>query len=138
MTPESSKTNPKKSGKRTVIEKTSEKKRRSSLKVPKPTQPTISLGKNIPKQIDQETIEKSRQLLKKFINRKYGTLYLDIFLLFALSIAFGIILSFDEIILGLIFIIFAVICCGITSYFYYSDVKRDIDLTLKDLEIILK
>ena len=78
------------------------------------------------------------EAINNFKKHKYGALYLDIFLLFSLSIALSIFLYFLNNVLGELFLVFALLCCIFISYSYYSDVNADIDKVVKDLEILIK
>ena len=89
------------------------------------------------KDIEQSKIEEGKKLIKEYISKKYWSLFLDLFLLFAISIAYGIVLFLTESYVGQIFLIFAIICCIMISINQYRDMKRDIDVALSDLEIIM-
>jgi len=89
-------------------------------------------------EIDEVKLEAGKRLIKEFIGRKHWTLYLDIFLIFAISMSYGFVLYSQENLLGQAFIIFAIICCTITSINHYRDMKEDIEVALKDLDFILR
>lgn len=88
--------------------------------------------------LDDNEMEAGQKIIKEYIGGKYWSLYLDIYLLFSVSISYGIVLYLTDNSSGIVFIIFAIICCVITSIYSYRDVKKDIGLVLKDLEIMLK
>jgi len=83
-------------------------------------------------------LEAGKEIIRKFIGKKYWSLYLDIFLLFAISMAYSIVLFFTEQIVGELFFIFAIICCTIISINQYQDMKGDIETALSDLDLIFK
>lgn len=89
-------------------------------------------------EIDEVKLEAGKKLIKEFIGRKHWNLYLDIFLIFAISIGYGFVLYFQENLLGQVFIIFAIICCTLSSMNQYKDMKEDIEVALKDLDFILR
>ncbi|WP_455391420.1 hypothetical protein [[Eubacterium] cellulosolvens] len=88
--------------------------------------------------VSPSDLETGRKLVKQFISGKYWDLYLDIYLMFSLSVGYGIILYFTLDFLGEIFLVFAIICCILISAIHYTNMKQDIDMALKDLELILK
>ncbi len=87
---------------------------------------------------NEDQFEAGKRLIEKFMGGKYWALYVDIFLLFSVSIAYGVVLYLNESLLGLIFLVFTAICCTMTSLNYYSEVKDEINVTLKDVELLLR
>lgn len=86
---------------------------------------------------DNEILKKKEELMNKFLKNKFGSLYLDNFLLFALSLTYGFFLYiFTTPQIGFTFIIFIIICCSIISWVNYHDLIEDIDSVIKDLEIL--
>lgn len=83
-------------------------------------------------------LEEKKEILYKVISRNYWNLYLDIFLLFALSIAYGVVLFYTDLYLGIIYIVFAIIFCILISMTYYFELEREMNVVLKDLEGLLK
>jgi len=83
-------------------------------------------------------LEEKKAILNKVINRNYWNLYLDIFLLFALSISYGVVLFFSEQYFGIIFIVYAIIFCILISMTYYYELEREMNVVMKDLEGLLK
>lgn len=79
-----------------------------------------------------------KELLNKFLTNLYWDLYLDLFLLFSLTIVFSIILIITELNIGIIFLVFSLICCSIISVNYYTDIKNEIDKVMKDLQFLLR
>jgi hypothetical protein len=90
------------------------------------------------KKLDENEMEAGQIVINKYISSKYWSLYLDIYLLFSVTISYGIVLYLTDNLTGIVFIIFAIICCFFTSAYTYQDVKQDISSVLKDLEIMLK
>lgn len=93
------------------------------------------------KSLDQDKLEVGKKMLKQFLRKKYWSLWLDIFLLFSISITYSFILYFTDEktkTLGIAFLIFAVICCILISLNHHRDMKQEIEGTLKDLELLLK
>jgi membrane protein YdbS with pleckstrin-like domain len=94
--------------------------------------------------IDQERLEAGRKLIKEFIRNKHWELYLYIFLLFSMSIAYIIVLYYtldtfnSSVVVAQIFLVFTIICCLSISIIQYNDMKDEIDVALKDLQIMFK
>jgi len=87
---------------------------------------------------DNSIHEEQKKIVDQFITGLYWNLYIDLFLIFSLTIAYSISLYFLEPYIAQIFLIFGIICCSIMSFNYYIDVKNEINKVLKDLEILLK
>jgi len=113
-------------------------KKRSTQEKKSPSHETQRIKDRKLAEIDEVKLEAGKKLIKEFIGRKHWTLYLDIFLIFAISIGYGFVLYFQENLLGQIFIIFAIICCSISSINHYRDMKEEIEVALKDLDFILR
>ena len=102
------------------------------------SQPNQKVHGKIAKDLSEEKLESGRKLIQQFIRSKYWKLYFDIFLLFIISISYGVILYYTIYLLGIAFLIFAIICCILISFTHYVDMKKDIQVALKDLEILMK
>jgi hypothetical protein len=112
---------------------------KSPVKSPqKSPQKSRKLHSKAEKELPKDTLETGRKLIKQFVRSKYWGLYFDIFLLFGVSISYGIVLYFLIELLGLVYLVFAIICCLLISVVHYIDMKKDIDIALKDLELIMK
>ena len=84
-----------------------------------------------------KAFKRKKDILNTFIKNKIWNLYLDTFLLFGLSIAYGIVLIYSDNILGGIFIVFALICCYIISIDNYHSLNEDMKKITKEFETLL-
>ena len=96
---------------------------------------TVKTTKDHPK---DSMLAQKKLLLNKFVKDRHWNLMVDIFLLFAITVGYGIALYFTEPYISIIFIVFALICCIIISTNYYNDEKEEITKVINDLEILLK
>ena len=91
-----------------------------------------------PQSKDNLILEEQKKIVDKFILGLYWNLYIDVFLIFSLTIAYSISLYFIEPYVAQIFVIFGIICCIIISFNYFINVKKEINKVMKDLEILFK
>ncbi len=84
-----------------------------------------------------KALKKKKDILNAFIKNKFWSLHLDTFLLFSLSIAYWIVLIYTDNILGVIFIVFALICCSIISIDNYHSINEDLKKITKEFESLL-
>jgi Ca2+-dependent lipid-binding protein len=86
----------------------------------------------------QLDLESGQKIIRDYIHHQVWILYVDMFLLFSISIVFGYILHSLEPSLGVVFLAFAIVCCSWISVSHYQDIRHDQDIAMKDLEEMLK
>jgi hypothetical protein len=83
-------------------------------------------------------IDKKKEVLSLYLRDKYLNIILDLYLLFVLGLTYSAYLILTEPRIGWIFLIFTIICSLIIGGTYYFEIKREVDIVLKDLDIIFK
>lgn len=85
-------------------------------------------------------IENKKKIVNTFISKKFWDLYVDIYLLYAFSISYGVFLinTNNNNNVGQIFVVFALVLCTMISFRYYMNMKKETETALKDLEVLFK
>ena len=114
------------------------RKNKKDIKQEQPKQKNIftSMGKR--KEPENLKKDKKKEVLRLYIRDKYINIALDLYLLFVLGLTYCLYLIIEEPDIGWWFLAFTLICCWVIGFTYYSEIKREVDIVLKDLEIIFK
>jgi hypothetical protein len=86
----------------------------------------------------ESRVFKKDEILAMYRKEKGFNLLLDMFLIFAFSISYGVYLIYTEGVIGMIFMIFAVIFCILIALVHYVDMYEEYENVVKDLEILFK
>jgi hypothetical protein len=86
----------------------------------------------------ESKVFKKEEILAMYKKEKGFNLLLDMFLIFAFSISYGIYLTYTEGLIGVMFIVFALIACIIITLVHYVDMHEEYENVVKDLEILFK
>ena len=118
--------------------KTSQNKKERTSRVTPKTKSHSTYQKKAQKQEINKIFTTEKELLNKFLKNLYWDLYLDLYLMFSLTIVFSIVLILTERNIGIIFLVFGMICCSVISINYYVDIKNEIEKVMKDIQFLLR
>ena len=114
------------------------KKTKKDIKDKQPEQKNIFTLVGTRKKPESLKEDKKKEVLQLYIRDKYINIALDLYLLFVLGLTYCLYLIIEKPEIGWWFLIFTLICCWIIGFTYYYEIKREVDIVLKDLEIIFR